>query len=153
MSTASLSGNDTIQIAGRNFTNFADGDVCKLSYPNDLVGVKTGKNGNSIFNLNATGRQVDVELRLLRGGEDDSFLNGLLTGMIADLPSFVLMPGYFVKRIGDGSGAGGIVSDTYLMNGGVFTKGVDASENVEGATDPAVAVYRLKFTNSDRAQF
>lgn len=151
MSTASLSGSDTIQIAGRNFTALADGDVCKLSYPNDLVGVKTGKNGNSIFNLNSTGRQVDVELRVLRGSADDSFLNGLLTSMIADLPSFVLMPGYFVKRIGDGNG--GVTSDTYLMNGGVFTKGVDAAENVEGATDPAVSLYRFKFTNSDRAQF
>lgn len=149
--SASLTGNDTIQIAGRNLVNFADGDVIKITFPNDLVAVKTGKNGNSIYNLNATGRQCEAELRVLRASPDDAFLNSLLTAMRNDLPSFALMAGYFVKRIGDGNGA--IAFDTYLMSGGVFTKQVEAAENVEGATDPAVAIYHLKFSNSDRAQF
>jgi len=68
-----------------------------------------------------------------------------------DLPSFTLMAGYFVKRVGDGKG--NVSSDTYLLNGGVFTKQVEVSENVEGGTDPAVCVYHLKFSNSDRARF
>lgn len=149
MPTYSLTGNDTVQIAGRTLTNFGDGDVLKLTFSNELVAVKTGKNGNSIFNLNATGQQCDVILRVLRGSGDDRFLQGLLTQMITDLPSFVLMPGYFVKRIGDG--IGGVRRDTYLLSGGVFVKGVEAAENVEGATDPAISIFPLKFSNATRA--
>ena len=43
MSSASLTGNDTIQVAGRNLVNLADQDVAKLTFPNELVGVKVGK--------------------------------------------------------------------------------------------------------------
>jgi hypothetical protein len=151
MSSATLTGNDTIQVAGRNLVNFGDGDVAKLTFPNDLVGAKVGKNGNAIFNLNASGQLCDLELRVLRGSSDDSFLSNLLILMTTDLPSFPLMAGYFVKRLGDGNG--NIKNDTYLLGGGVFTKKVEVSENVEGNTDPAIALYRLKFSNSDRAQF
>lgn len=150
MSEVSLSGNDTIMVAGRTLTSFAEGDVAKLSFPNDLVNLVTGKNGNSIYNLNATGRQADFELRVLRGSADDRFLNAALLVMLSDLPAFVVMPGYFVKRIGNG--LGGVRRDTYLLAGGVFVRNVDATENVSGSTDPAVSVYRLKFANGSRAQ-
>lgn len=151
MPSASLTGNDTIQIAGRTLVNFGDGDVAKLTFPNDIVGVKVGKNGNSIFNINATGQMAELELRMLRGSSDDSFLNALLIQMTRDLPSFILMTGYFVKRLGNGNGA--IANDTYILSGGVFAKKVEVAENVEGATDPAISIYRLRFSNSDRAQF
>jgi len=151
MPSSSLTGNDTIQIAGRTLVNFGDGDVAKLTFPNDIVGIKVGKNGNSIFNINATGQLAELELRVLRGSDDDSFLNALIIQMTQDLPSFVLMAGYFVKRLGDGNG--NISNDTYILNGGVFSKKVEVTENVEGATDPALSIYRLKFSNSDRAQF
>ena len=151
MSSASLTGNDTIQVAGRNLVNFADGDVAKLIFPNELVGVKVGKNGNSMFNLNASGQLAELELRVLRGSADDGFLSNLLIAMTSDFPSFTLMAGYFVKRLGDGTG--NIKNDTYILGGGVFVKKVEVAENVEGATDPAVSVYHLKFSNSDRAQF
>lgn len=151
MNSRSLTGNDTIQVAGRVLTDFADGTVATLSFPNELVAVKNGKNGNAIFNLNAMGQQADLELRVLRGSPDDSFLNDLLVTMEKDLPTFVLMDGYFVKRVGDGKG--NVAQDTYITSGGVFTKKVEVSENVEGATDPAVSVYAIKFSNSDRARF
>lgn len=151
MSSATLTGNDTIQIAGRTLVNLADQDTGKLTFPNELVGVKVGKNGNAMFNLNASGQLCELILRVLRGSADDSFLNNLLVLMTTDLPSFPLMDGYFVKRLGDGNG--NIRNDTYLLGGGVFTKKVEVSENVEGNTDPAVALYTIKFSNSDRAQF
>lgn len=149
MPVYSLTGNDTVMVAGRTLTDFGDGDIVKLSFPNELVGLKTGKNGNTIYNLNATGQQADVVLRVLRGTADDRFLQGLLTLMLSDLPSFVLMPGYFVKRIGNG--IGGVRRDTYLLSGGVFTKGIDAAENVDGQTDPAISMFTLKFGNAQRA--
>ncbi len=149
MQSYSLTGNDTIQIGGRVLRDFGDGDVAKLMFENDLVAVKTGKNGNSIFNLMASGQQGKVELRVLRGSADDAFLNAILADMRQDLPSFELLDGYFVKRIGDGQG--NITYDTYLLAGGVFTRLPEASENVEGATDPAIAIYRLTFANAKRA--
>lgn len=149
MPVYALTGNDTIQIGGRVLKNFGDGDVAKLAFPNDLVAVKRGKNGNSVFNLMASGAQSEAEIRLLRGSPDDSYLNGLLIQMRNDLPAFVLLDGYFVKRIGDG--LGGITYDTYLLAGGVFTKIPEAAENTEGATDPALAIYHLKFANSKRS--
>lgn len=149
MSEVSLSGEDTIEIMGRTVTALADGDVAKLTYPNDLVGMVTGKNGNTIYNLNATGRQADFEMRLLKGSADDRFFNALLMVMLSDISAFVLMPGYFVKRIGNG--LGGVRKDTYLLAGGVFVRNVDATSNVAGATDPAVSLYRLKFANATRA--
>lgn len=144
-----LTGNDTIQVGGRVLKNFGDGDVGKVSYPGDLVAVKTGKNGNSVFNLIASGQQADVELRVLRGSPDDAYLNGLLNDMRRDLPSFQVLDGYFVKRIGDGQK--NVTFDTYILAGGVFTKIPEASENTEGATDPALAIYRLKYANSKRS--
>lgn len=149
MPVYALTGNDTIQIGDRVLRNFGDGDVAKISFPNDLVAVKTGKNGNSVFNLISSGQQSDVELRVLRGSPDDAYLNGQLAQMRADLPSYNVLPGYFVKRIGDGQG--NITFDSYLMAGGVFTKMVEASENTEGATDPALAIYHLKFANTKRS--
>lgn len=149
MPVYALTGNDTIQVGGRVLKNFGDGDVAKLSFPNDLVAVKTGKNGNSIFNLMGSGQQCEVELRVLRGSSDDAFLNQQLNAMRADLPSFSLLPGYFVKRIGDGKG--NVTFDTYLLSGGVFTKIPEAAENTEGATDPALSIWRLKYANAKRA--
>ncbi len=149
MNQVSLTGNDTTQIAGRVLTDQGDGDVTKLGFPNDLVQVKTGKNGNSLYNLVASGQQAEVEARVLRGSPDDAFLNALLNQQRADLPSFELMDGYFVKRIGDGQG--NVTYDTYILAGGVFTKIPEAAENVEGATDPALAIYKMKFANAKRA--
>lgn len=144
-----LTGQDTVQIAGRQLRDFGDGNVAELTYPNPIVGVKTGKNGNTVFNVNASGQQAKLKLRLLRGSPDDVFLQTLLAQQLADLPSFPVMPGYFVKRIGDGTG--NVSFDTQILAGGVFDKQVEASENVEGATDPALSMYELTFANGKRA--
>lgn len=149
MPVFALTGNDTIQIAGRVLRNFGDGDVAKVVFPNDIVAVKTGKYGNSVFNAMSSGQQSEVELRIIRGSSDDAFLNDLLSTQRADLPSFDLIDGYFVKRIGDGSG--NVVNDSYILAGGVFTKIPEVAENTEGNTDPALAIYHLKFSNGKRS--
>lgn len=148
MSSFSVTGDDTIQIAGRVLTNFGDGDVGKVSFPNEKVGVKTGKGGNSVFAANAMGQLAEVILRVLRGSPDDTFLNSLLVLQDSDLPSFPLMDGYVVKRIGDGQG--NVANDTTFLKGGVFTKNVETDSNVEGQTDQALAIYNFKFANSER---
>lgn len=148
MSTVAMSGSDTININNRVFADLADGDCVTLDFPNDIAQVKTGKNGNSIYGLNETGRQSEVKIRVIRGSSDDKFLNGLLAQQQANFAGFVLMIGQFIKKLGDG--AGNIASDTYIMSGGVFTKQVPGKNNVEGDTEQSVSVYTIKFSNSPR---
>lgn len=148
MPTASLSGNDTINIGGTVLADFADGDIATLAFPNELMAVKTGKNGNSIFAFNATGLQCDVTIRVIRGSADDAYLNGIVQALKASPESFVLLDAQFVKRIGDGQG--NVTNDTYILGGGVPTRQVPATSNVEGGTDASVAVYEFKFTNTNR---
>lgn len=144
----SLTGRDTIIISGRVLNDFADGDTCKLDYPNDLSVIKTGKNGNSIYAFQYSGLQCTVELRILLGGSDDSFLNALLSTFINNPPSFTLMTGEFIKNIGDGQG--NITPVSYVLSGGTFKKNVPAVENADGDTNQAIAVFSLQFTNAPR---
>lgn len=147
--TVAISGNDTFTVRNRVITQFADGDISALTYPNDIAAVKTGKNGNSIYSLNATGLQADAVLRVMRGSDDDKFLNGVVQEWVQNPAGFILLDGQLVKRIGDGRG--NIGNDTYLMTGGVPTKQVNGLSNVEGSTDQSVSLYTFKFTNAPRA--
>lgn len=148
MSTIAMSGSDTIVINGRIFSDLADGNCVELDFPNDIATVKTGKNGNSIYGLNETGKQCETKLRVIRGSSDDKFLNNLISQQQGNFAGFALMIGQFIKKIGDG--AGNISSDTYIMGGGVFTKQVIGKSNVEGDTEQSVAMYTIKFTNAPR---
>ncbi len=149
MPTVAMSGADTISINNHVFADLADDNVVELSYPNDIASVKTGKNGNSLYGLNESGRQCEVKVKLVRGSPDDKFMNGLLSSQQLNFAGFPLMIGSFVKKIGDGQG--NITSDTYVLSGGVFTKQVEAKTNVAGETDQSTSMYTLKFSNSPRA--
>ncbi len=151
MSTFSLTGTDTAVIGGVSLVDVADGDWFTLSFPNPLADLKTGKNGNSIFALNATGLQAEATARVIRGSLTDKFLNSLLQEQLQDFASFQVLEGHFVKRAGDGFG--NISSDTYDTSGGIFTFNVDAKSNAEGDTEQSVSVYRFKFANGGRALF
>lgn len=149
MSIVALTGKDTIQLNGRILTEFADQKVAELTYPNDLATMKTGKNGNTIYAFNSTGRQCDVTLRLVRGGADDQFLNALLLSFVGNPAGFTLMVGEFIKNIGDG--LGNIKTDSYILSGGTFKKQTDVFESTEADIEQAVAVYHLMFSNSPRS--
>jgi hypothetical protein len=148
MSTIALSGDDTATINNTVATDLADGNCIELTFPNDIANVKTGKNGNSIYGLNESGKQCEVKFRVIRGSSFDKFLNNLLAQQQANFAGTVLMQGQFIKKIGDGSG--NITSDTYIMSGGVFTKIPEAKTNVEGETEQSVAMYTMKFSNAPR---
>lgn len=147
-SIAALSGNDTLQINGYVFADFADDNVAELTYASDIAAVKTGKNGNSLYALNTTGNQAELKLRIVRGSADDQFLLGLLNSQQNNFAGFTLMTGQFVKKIGDGQG--NLTSDTYNVSGGVFTKIPEAVSNVSGETTQSVTMYTLKFSNAPR---
>lgn len=149
MSAVAMSGNDTIIINNTPLTDLADADVAVLEFPNEIATVKTGKNGNSIYGLNETGKQATLKIRVIRGSADDKFLNNLLAQQQTNFAGFVLMIGEFVKIIGGGQG--NITSDTYITSGGVFVKQVMAKSNVEGDAAQSVAEYEIKFSNAPRA--
>lgn len=149
MNTVAMSGDDTVVINGRPLTDLADGDAVDLTFPNDIASVKTGKNGNSIYGLNETGKQSQAVIRIIRGSADDKFLNNLMVQQNSNFSGFVLMNGQFIKKVGDGQG--NITSDTYISAGGIFTKGIEYKTNVEGEATQSVAVYTMKFANAPRA--
>lgn len=144
-----LTGQDTIIINNRILSDLANADAATLDFPTDLATVTTGKNGNTIYALNESGKQADVVLRVLRGSEDDKFLNSLLVQMLANFAGFVLMTGEFTKKLGDGKGS--ILKDTYILSGGVISKGVAAKTNTEGDAEQGISIYNLKFSYTPRA--
>lgn len=148
MAFTALSGQDTIIINNYIFVGLADENYVELTYPNDIANVKTGKNGNSIFGFNESGKQCEVKIRCLRGSKDDSFLNNLLSQQQANFAGTVLLQGQFIKKIGDGQG--NVTSDTYIMSGGVFTKQVEGKSNASGEVEQSIAMYTMKFTNAPR---
>lgn len=148
MATVSMTGADTIKINNRVLNDLADGDCINLEYPNELASVKTGKNGNSLYAVNESGKQSEVTLRVVRGSSDDKFLLNLLAAQKNNFAGFVLMIGEFVKRSGDG--LGNVASDTYIMSGGIFAKEVPGKSNVEGDTEQSISVYSIKFANAPR---
>ncbi len=148
MASQALSGADTVNINDRILTDLADGDCVKLTFPNEIANVKTGKNGNAIYGLNEMGKQCEVELRLIRGSADDKFMNSLLAQQQLNFAGTVLMIGQFIKKLGDGKG--NTTSDTYIMSGGVFVNQVEGKMNVEGDTEQSISIYKMKFSNSPR---
>lgn len=149
MADVALSGQDTININGTILTDQADGNVVELTFPGEIMKVKTGKNGNTIYAQDFSGRNAEAKIRVIRGSNDDQFLNNLLINQDNNAPSAVLVQGEFIKKIGDGQG--NVTNDTYIISNGVFTKMVEAKDNAEGDTEQSVAIYTLKFSLAPRA--
>ena len=148
MGFVALSGQDTIIINNTVLTGLGDANYVELPFPNEIANVKTGKNGNSIYGFNESGKQCEVKVRILRDSSDDKFLNNLLAQQQNNFAGTVLMTGQFIKKMGDG--AGNIGNDTYILSGGVFTKYPEAKSNAEGDVEQSLAIYMIKFTNAPR---
>ncbi len=149
MSTFTITAEDTLTLGNRVFNDFADDDVSKITFPNDMVKAKTGKNKNTIFSRDATGDNAVLALRLIRGSSDDQFLQSIISGMEVDFVATITLDGEFVKRLGDGQG--NIKRDVYTLQGGMIQKKPESGENVAGGTDQAVAMYTIIFANGKRS--
>lgn len=148
MTTFTVTSNDTLVLNGRVFNDLSVDDVTAITFPNDLVTVKTGKNGNTLYAQNKPGLNANMVLRLARGSSDDQYLQTILSASQADFPSTQLLAGTFSKRLGDGSGD--VVFDNYALTGGVISKPVEGKENVAGDTTQAESVYNIKFASATR---
>jgi len=148
MNVVALTGKDSFLLDGRVFSDFADGDVVTMAFPNGVADAKTGKNGNTIYAQNESGRLSEVTIRLIRGSGDDKYMQNRFAQQQANFPGFVLFQGQFIKLVGDG--AGNVARDTYVQSGGITTKQVEAKSNAEGDVSQSVSVWHLKFANAPR---
>lgn len=147
--SVSMNGNDTVILDTRIMKDFGDGDTTVLTFPNNVVEAKRGKNGNVLFALNSTGKVANVVIRVLLGSDDDKYMNSRLQEYLNDPASFILFTGEFIKRSGDGEG--NVTNIVYQLSAGAIQKMVEGKENVEGDTEQAIAIYTMVFANSDRA--
>lgn len=148
-STDTITGDDTLTLFDRVIVDLADNDTSTITYPNDLMTMTTGKNGNSIYAKNEQGSNADLVLRVIKGSSDDRFLQQKLTQANSDFAGQELATGEFVKRVGDG--LGNVVRDVTTLRGGMFMRRVDNKENVSGDTEQSVSVYRMKFARAQRS--
>lgn len=147
--SVSLTGADVVTLNGRVFSDFANGDVAKLTFDGDLVKVQPSKNGNVIYSLDVAGFMSKLELRLLLGSSDDRYVNALLASQNQDLSTTVLSVGSFVKRVGDGKG--NVTNVIYNTLGGVVVKFPEAKTSTGGDTEQSVAVWMFHFGANSRA--
>ena len=111
MAIYALTGNDSLILNDRVIKELSDGSTIEVSYQNDRIGMSTGKNNNTVIAENRQGLNASLTLRVVRGGADDRWLNGLSIQQDKDLPSFNLINGSFTKRIGNGQGRPPILID------------------------------------------
>lgn len=143
MTIFNLTGDDTLVINSKVISNeFAEGDNCTIDFPDELVTLATGKNQNTIYALNESGNNFDLNFSVLRGGDVDKYLNGLLVKQKQDFVGFSLLTGSFTKRLGDGYGK--VTFDTYTLRGMAFTKHPGTKGNVNGDTEQGKVEYSLK---------
>lgn len=148
MSTVSLTGQDTIILDNDIISDLADGNCATLTFDAESASVKTGKNGNAIYALNESGNAASLVLRVILGSADDRKLNARFIQQQSNFSGFILLNGRFVKKVGDGQGLARTLE--YIMSGGIFTKQIESTSNVEGDTEQSVAVYNFKFANAPR---
>lgn len=148
-SIMALMGADSIIIGGQVMECLGHGEVAKITYPTELATIKTGKNGNTIYVQNASGFQTVMTIKLIRGSFDDTFLNTQLITSRSNPTAYVLLSAELTKKIGDG--LGNVSGDKYYLTGGMITKQVEVTSNVEGDVEQALVEYTITFARTDRS--
>ena len=144
----SYTGQDIIKFNDRLLTNFADGDVVTVTYPNELHGMKDGKNGNSIAAHNEQGNIAEITMRVLKGSPDDKYLNSFVNAWKKHLSSFSPASVEFTKVM---TVDNGITNEVTALSFVIPSRNVDTKDNVEGDTDQAVSIYSFRAGVGDRA--
>lgn len=143
MPATAVTGNDALSINSTNLADLADGDAIAVTFPNEIMTVKVGKNQNTVYAANAQGNVTMVKVRCVVAGATDQFLNGLWSLQQTNPAAFTLLTGEYVKPVGTGNGK--TVNVTYPLTGGVFTKNPEAFDNVEGDVKTAIVEWEMKF--------
>lgn len=140
MGIMTLVGDDSLVINDYPIhTDFEDGDTCTIDFPNDLFGMSTGKNKNTIYAKNEAGANFSMTFSVAKGGAVDIFLNGLRVQQDTDFVRFTLMNGAFTKVLGDGEG--NVKEDQYILKGMMFKKMPGTKGNAAGDTEQGKTTY------------
>ncbi len=148
MATITLTGEDVIKIRERTITDLCDGDVGTLEFPDDLSTTTVGKGGNSIISFNEMGRKSTLVIRVIRGSEDDKYLNSERTQYKTSRANYNVLSGEVVSQLGDGQG--NTTDDVDLLKAGVISKMIPKKINTSGDTTQAIAEYTITFADSER---
>jgi hypothetical protein len=141
------SGNDIIEIDDRLITDFADGDVAQLTYPNQKISKFSGDEGNTITVENASGRQAQLQLRILQNSRDYQYLKLRVSQQDADLVSMAKLTAKFTKITGDD--AGKVSKDVVNCYGGNFLNGIQFTKGKNGNVEVAVAIFTILFSRAE----
>lgn len=135
-----LTGDDSLIIDDIDINkDFPNGDTAVIDFQNNLAGMATGKDLNTVFAKDESGNNFRMTIRVLRNSKSDIYLNGKQILQTEDFPAFVLLTGSFSKRLGDGLGK--VTYDGYTLNGMIFEKKVPAKANLNGDTEQGVSTY------------
>jgi hypothetical protein len=139
--TSAITQLDTLQINNQVISTFANNDCGKVTFPNELVEIDVGKNGNVLAAINFKGFICDFEIRLVMGASDDQYLNGLLNQFMSGSPSF--NTGFFTKNFVDANS--NVVSASISVQGGFIQKAPEMIISANGNIEQTVALWKLRF--------
>lgn len=149
MTTNTITGSDTLSLNNHIFNDLAFGDVSSITFTEKRVNAKTGKNKNTIYAQNAPGQNAKAVLRIVRGSNDDKFLQTIIAQQDLDFAGSALMTGIFSKRLGDGQG--NVTFEVYNLNGGIVEMNPSSKSNSDGDVEQGVVVYDLFFSYAVRS--
>lgn len=130
-------------------SDLADGTVVQLSAPNEKSTTTTGYNGNSLGAHNESGRQRECTIRIVKGSGDDKRLNRFYNMWEKRDLRWVPLKASFTKKIGHSDGS--MTDETIECKFGLPATPVEAMQDTTGSTDQLVAVYMIRFGNSERS--
>lgn len=123
-------------------SDFADGDIGHLTFPNEINAFEIGKDGNAILAFDERGTKAELMLRILRGSNDDRRLLSYLQQYMALKQAFVLLEAQVTKNVGNGKGIVHQVS--YDLTGVHPTGFPEVVVNVAGGIEQAVSVWKFR---------
>jgi hypothetical protein len=138
------SGSDILEIDDRLITDFGDGDVAVLSFPNQKISKFSGDSGNTITVENAGGNQAQLVLRILQNSSDYRYLMLRMSQQDADLVSMVKLTARLTKVSGDSRG--NVTKSVIICDGGNFQNGVNYTKGKNGNVEVAVALFTIIFS-------
>ena len=141
MPVQSVTGKDSLIINGTVIMGLADANSVDITPVADIVNIKRGKDGNTLYAKNEEGNRANMTVRLALGCSDDKNLDAILASWIASSSDFTLMTGAFYKRTGDGQG--GIQTLVYQLTGGVPKAFPEVLTSAEGNVDQSVRVWTI----------
>lgn len=141
-------GQDIIKHNGRILTNFADGDCAIVTYPNELHGMRNGKDGNSMGAHNEQGNIAEVQYRIIKGSPDDKYLNSEVIAWKTHSEDFAPASVELTKVL---HVDGGITNEVTSLDFVLPSRNVETRTNTDGETEQEVAVYSYRGGVSSRA--